>query len=269
MKFGQQLQCQIKCFMNKFNILLFFFLLIPTAFFAQRIGIEATYNADLLAQSQKVAFAGEKKSLLNGVNAGFRFEFFFAKDTSAISQLSINFGPEFKFLANRYLNLFEEYTTTYRELYYLMLPIDLSYYIPLNKKRDFRFFVFGGPRITIGLVGKYSEHYFAATRTYETVDPFKSKDMQRVDVAIGVGCGIDYRGMFMKIGYDIPCMNTNIQSSPKYLYQHQLQVTMGYILDLDLLKKRNRKFRPSARPTFQLQPGRPIQSMDQGGFIRR
>ena len=239
--------------------------------YAQRIGLDGSYVADFLSQTEG---GKSKTNFLNGWNAELRYEQF-VRDSS---NLSVSFGIGWEFRGNRYgVEWYEPYTTCTRFMHYLYVPVDVNYYFPLDKKKKLKVFVFGGPRLNVGLLGDYGHHYYMATRDYKLRNPFGSSfagdSTHRFDFSIGAGVGIEYYGAFMKVGYDFPVTNSASAYKPSDIYQHNLRVTLGYMLDLRIIaKKRNRHRMPGQRSGLRqmaLPEEKAMPGMNQGGMMRR
>lgn len=244
---------------------------------AQRIGLEGSYVADILSQKDG---GKTKTNLLNGWNALFTYEHSLGGDSS---NWALNVGLGWEMRANRYgVEWYEPYTTCTRFLHYVQVPVDVEYFIPLDRKHKLRLYFYGGPRLSVGVLGDYAHHYYMATRPYDKKNPFGSSfagdSMQRFDVSFGVGFGIEYYGAYLKVGYDFPLMNSiRNEYAPDKLYQHNVKVSMGYKFDLKPIIKRKRENRINGlrRPkrqrfgTMALPEDKPIKDMDKRVDLKR
>jgi outer membrane protein assembly factor BamA len=198
----------------------------------KKLGFDAGYTLTPCFQSNYGD--GGNTVFLNGFNVGPRFEI--GPDSS---RWSLGIAALFEMRTNRYnVNWCMPYTTCYRELYYGVVPIDLMYSIPLKGRLHLS--VFGGPRFDVGIYGTYDEHYYLSTRTsaYDDAKAF-SDAMDRFDMSVGVGVGIEYRWMRAKIGYDYPITNSeNDATAPSQFHQSELRIGIGCMFNLGKKKKR-------------------------------
>lgn len=204
----------------------------------QKIGIEGSYTADILAQEHK----GDKDNVwLNGWNVALRYE----QSLNEPRSLGLNVGLGWEMAGGRYgVEWYEPYTTCTRFMHYLSVPIDIMYYVPLDKKNRLKFMVYGGTRLYVGMAGDYDHHYYMATKDYNPQNPFGDskvgEKMHRWDVGVGLGVGIEFYGLYAKVGYDCPLTNSARDYAPTSLYQHRVHATLGYSFDLKKYIERNR-----------------------------
>lgn len=104
----------------------------------------------------------------------------------------------------------------------LEIPVRITYSIPVNK--NLKFFAFAGPNISVGIVqNTYAKSKMSATSnifynvTPGKTDAYKSS-IQRINLQLGAGGGIQWKDYQVKGGYDFGINNLD-RVGPGKLYQ--------------------------------------------------
>lgn len=122
---------------------------------------------------------------------------------------------------------------TYKTLgHFLDIPLRVTYNLPINK--NLKAFAFGGPNINIGLFQKQD---ITSTQTYSSTDPlyvkpktidfYKESVLNRLNLQIGLGGGVQWKKYQLKSGYDFGITNLNKVDTGN-LYQKGWYVTFSY-----------------------------------------
>ena len=116
--------------------------------------------------------------------------------------------------------------------HFLDIPLQISYSLPLNK--NLKFIGFAGPKINIGL---YQRQETISTLSYPINDPlyigssmndlYKESLLNRLNLQIGLGGGIQWKNYQLKSGYDWGITNLNKVNTGN-LYQKGWYVTFSY-----------------------------------------
>lgn len=122
---------------------------------------------------------------------------------------------------------------TYKTLgHFLDIPIRATYNLPITN--TLKVFAFAGPNINIGL---YQKQDITSTQTYLATDPlyvkpntidfYKESVLNRLNLQIGVGGGVQWKHYQLKSGYDFGINNLNKVDTGN-LYQKGWYVTFSY-----------------------------------------
>lgn len=194
---------------------------------AQHIGIEAGYTMTGLQQSNN-GLQGDF-NILNGYHVGPKVDLDIVPGSN---KFTLTIATLFEMRANRYdISWLKPYTTETRNLYYLLLPLDLSYRKALTE--DINWIVFGGPRLNIGLFGNTSEHYYMATKPQiKDNTPFSdTPSMNAKDISFGIGTGIEIERFQFMLGYDFPLTSSTVNTDPSVLKQHNFRFSVGFMFN--------------------------------------
>jgi hypothetical protein len=188
---------------------------------AQHLEIDAGYTGTFLQQKQGGA---HDATLLSGAHAGVQCDFDVFK---RMPNLSLTAGLLGEMRAGRYdIGWYKEGTTSTRTLYYALVPVRLTYRLPINQYSNWVFFA--GPEMSIGLFGETNEHYYLATHPQiDDSKPF-SDAMNRFDCSFGLGAGYQYAHMIFKLSYDFPLTNSSANDDPSTLKQHNIRFSIAY-----------------------------------------
>ena len=116
--------------------------------------------------------------------------------------------------------------------HYVDVPLQVMYNLPLSK--TFKMFAIAGPTINIGLSQKQD---ITSTQTYlstvpfyvepRTIDFYKGSVLNRLNLQIGVGGGVQWKNYQLKSGYDFGISNLNKLDTGNQ-YQKGWYVTFSY-----------------------------------------
>ncbi len=188
---------------------------------AQHLEIDAGYTGTFLQQKQD---GKHDMVMLYGAHAGVQWDFDIFKKTP---NLSLTAGLLGEMRAGRYdIGWYKEATTYTRTLYYALVPVRLTYRLPINQYSNWVFFA--GPEMSIGLFGETNEHYYLATRPQiDDSKPFNDA-MNRFDCSLGIGAAYQYAHMLFKLSYDFPLTNSSANNDPSTLKQHNVRFSIAY-----------------------------------------
>jgi len=116
--------------------------------------------------------------------------------------------------------------------HYLDIPVHLMYSLPLSKSLSL--FAFAGPNLNVGLL---QDQRTVSTLTPELntfhnvqpgqVDLYKSLQLNRLNLQLGLGGGVKFKKYTLKSGYDFGVTNINRLDTGN-LYQKGWYVTFSY-----------------------------------------
>lgn len=195
---------------------------------AQHIGFVGGYTMTGLEQSNYGV--GGDFSPLYGYHVGPKVDLDVVPNSN---KFTLSIATLFEMRSNRYdISWYKPYTTATRMLYYLYLPLDITY--RKQVREDVNWLLYGGPRLNIGLSGLTNEHYYMGTRAQKKdTSPFYGDPTMRAkDFSFGIGTGIELENFQFMLGYDFPLTNSVINSdpSPSVLKQHNFRFSVGYTI---------------------------------------
>lgn len=116
--------------------------------------------------------------------------------------------------------------------HFIDIPLQAIYNLPLSK--TLKLFAFAGPNVNIGL---YQKQNITSTQTYLATDPlyvqskpidfYKESILNRLNLQIGVGGGVQWKNYQLKSGYDFGINNLNKLDTGNQ-YQKGYYVTFSY-----------------------------------------
>ena len=98
--------------------------------------------------------------------------------------------------------------------HFLSVPIMATYNFPVTK--DLKFIGFAGPTLSYGLSQVRSTISTVSTISTEYTDLYKNSVLNRLDLQVGVGAGVQFRKYQLKAGYDYGLLNVNKLSGNLY-----------------------------------------------------
>lgn len=113
--------------------------------------------------------------------------------------------------------------------HFINIPVHFLYNLPVSK--DLKFFTFAGPTLNIGLQQKLSTFstYHPINSAYDIpsayTDLYKS-NLNRLDLQIGLGGGVQWKKYQLKVGYDWGLLNINRLTTGN-LYQKDWYVSLS------------------------------------------
>jgi hypothetical protein len=214
----------------KRNITVVLLLSIGTILFAQRIGIQT--GGVITGLQQSTATTKGDFTLLSGALCGPEVEFRIS------SKYSINVAALAELRAGRYdISWYKPNTTFTRTLYYAQVPLHFTYRKPWGKNANMLYY--GGPRLNVGLFGTTNEHYTLASKPQINDSSCfgGGNAMNRMDIGIDLGIGIELHRFQFKLNYTLPLTNSAYYSELNTLKQHQLQLMVGITLQKFKIRK--------------------------------
>lgn len=105
--------------------------------------------------------------------------------------------------------------------HYLNVPLDFSFALDLSS--DLRFFVYGGPSLSLALASNLISGSTTVNRLGE------NSDLNRFDIMLGGGLGVEVMNMFrINAGYDFGLLN-RYQSSNYTVNRNQLYAGVAFL----------------------------------------
>lgn len=167
-------------------------------------------------------------TFFNGIRLGGTAEFDLKSNFSLLTGVLYNVAYSNKI--QRYPNLD---TVTYKTWgHYLEIPLRLTYTLPVSK--NLKFFGFAGPNIRYGLA-QNQEVISTMTDALNTinnimpgnVDLYKNSIINRLNLQLGAGGGVQWKNYQLKGGYDFGITNLN-KTGTGNLFQKGWYATFAY-----------------------------------------
>lgn len=191
---------------------------------AQQFGLTAGYSMTNFNQSNTVAgvTTDGETAFLNGAHFGPSYNHRFSPKYNLNAELLLEMR------SGRYdISWYKPATTNTRELYYLVVPIQLEYKIALKENNSI--FFCAGPQVNIGLLGRTNEHYYLATKPQiKNNDVFRDSTMNNVDLGFSIGAGVAFGDFRVKTDYAFGLNNSIKNSEPSEIYQNVWRVSFQY-----------------------------------------
>jgi len=117
----------------------------------------------------------------------------------------------------------------------LDIPFRVAFTFPVGN--DVSVFAFGGPNFNIGLSQKLKTVVSAGSLVSTTTTDIynldsnddNKKDYSRFDLQLGVGAGLKFQKLQVRVGYDWGMFDLNMQDNVT-LKRNELKVSLGYML---------------------------------------
>lgn len=142
----------------------------------------------------------ETNNSLDGVQAGLSY------DMSIQGPVSLNYGLTYAYLFSNSDNLL---STTKATAHQLDLPVRLVLAFPLSE--DFKIFAYGGPNFSYALANKTEITVAGVSGTYDLYDD--NSNVSQFNLQAGVGAGISFKKVTLKVGYDWGLFDLNDSDS--------------------------------------------------------
>jgi hypothetical protein len=98
--------------------------------------------------------------------------------------------------------------------HFLNVPVMATYNFPVTK--DLKFIGFAGPTLNIGLSQAINKISTVSSISTAYTDLYKSSVLNRLDLQVGVGAGVQFKKYQLKAGYDYGLLNVNKLSGNLY-----------------------------------------------------
>ena len=199
-----------------------FFLAVVSALNAQTFKLEIGYA------NPKIHGNDTSSTYLNGIRVGGTVELKLKKNFTLLSGALYNLV---------YSNKLQGYRDDQAVNYITMgqsvdIPLRLVYSYSLNK--NLKAFVFGGPNLNIGLksIRGITSTLDSANIKYtgitsKTQNLYTGSILNRMNLQIGLGGGVQWKKYLIKSGYDFGLVNMN-HISTKKLYEGGWYISLGY-----------------------------------------
>lgn len=174
------------------------------------------------------------KTYFNGIKIGGTAEFDLKNNLSLLTGVLYNVV-----YSDKIQGYPDSATVTYQTFgHFLDIPLQITYSYPLTK--NLRLFAFAGPTFDIGLFQntkiindqKYNSEnpYYVAPGSFNLYNSSSGSYMlNRINLQIGVGGGVQWKKYLLKAGYDFGLNNLD-SSGANTLHQKGWYVTFGYQL---------------------------------------
>lgn len=156
---------------------------------------------------------------MNGITAGVGYDF------NIQGNISILYGLNYSYFRNKSDEVFGIYTV--ESGHYLDIPVQLAYGLPLGE--NLKVLAFAGPKFVLGLAGGVKTEGDG-----EIVPDINYYDgdnslLNRFDIQVGLGAGVQVSQFLIKAGYDIGMLNLNATEFEALDHKrNQFYVTVGY-----------------------------------------
>jgi hypothetical protein len=221
--------------------------LLKISMVAALVGIVFNANAQLSVRAGYVSFTGTTKGQIEGIGFNLKMDALHGFKVGADYSIDLGtFGLAFRPGLNYtfFGGKLDKAVSSRYSFHYLNVPLDLKYAFSFND--DFGIYVLAGPKVALGLSAvakeedggdKYRDNLYTGKwkGTYEGQTQ-SGKDegggsMQRFDLQLGAGVGVQYKALSLEFGYDwgvINMMKTGEDWGENKMRRNQLGVTLGY-----------------------------------------
>lgn len=185
-------------------------------------------------------------------NTGLRSSRFEDKDTSTTYYNNFRAGLNVELTSSKYKNfsllsgilfnvVYSNKLQNYKQYSYVQyftygqsidIPLRFQYSVPFNK--NLKAFVYGGPNLNFGIrrirgivstLDTTSINFTGITSKSENL--YKSSLLNRLNLQVGLGAGLQWKKFMLKSGYDYGILNLN-EGSTRKLYEGGWYVSFGY-----------------------------------------
>lgn len=183
---------------------------------AQKYGLEAAYVSSVSNDDDAVA----------GIQIGP------VGEVQIAGPLAFQYGIKYQLLLNSEEHILG--VTDYSG-HFVQVPLRLKANFPLSS--DLSVFAFGGPNIDFGLDERYKTTTpFGGAEVITNVYPYKidsnddgTYDYSRFNLQLGLGAGVQYHNLTLKVGYDWGMNDLNLLDDTE-IHRNQLTLSVGYLL---------------------------------------
>ena len=140
--------------------------------------------------------SAQTSDMLNGVQAGLFYE------SGMGGPISLNYGLSYTYLFNNSSTIV---STSYTTAHQLDLPLRLVISIPFSD--DFRIFAFGGPDFSYALANNTKTTIAGISVNSDLYG--NNSNISQFNLQAGVGAGIAFNNVFLKVGYDWGLLDLN------------------------------------------------------------
>lgn len=163
--------------------------------------------------------SGVSTTYFNGVKVGLTTEFKMKNNISLLTGILYNIVYSDKLQG--YPNSTQVNYLAYG--HFLNVPLMAAYNLPIN--RNLKIFAFAGPTLNYGLSQISNSVSTVSTIPSAYTDLYKSSVLNRLDLQVGIGGGIQFKKYQLKGGYDYGLLNVN--KSAGNLYQKGWYVSLS------------------------------------------
>jgi hypothetical protein len=153
---------------------------------------------------------GVSSTYFNGIKVGLTTELSLQNDFSLLTGVLYNLVYSDKL--QKYPNSTQVNSLSYG--HFLSVPVMATYNFPVTK--DLKFIGFAGPTLNVGLFQARNSISTVSSITTAYTDLYKSSVLNRLDLQVGVGAGVQFRKYQLKAGYDYGLLNVNKLSGNLY-----------------------------------------------------
>lgn len=194
-----------------------------------QIGVKAGYLSTKF--SEKYDGHTYKSRPMNGFEIGVDYDIRIAR-----SGFSVRPGVFYNYFGK---STKDQGFTSKERYHFLNVPVDFKYEFRLGD--EWGIYAVAGPKLVIGMAGK---NIYEGDGDKETINVFTGKYeydvegdvekgdesafLNRPDVQIGVGLGVEYDRISLEFGYDWGLMNILKHADDATIKRNQLGITLGY-----------------------------------------
>jgi hypothetical protein len=154
--------------------------------------------------------SGVSSTYFNGLKVGLTTELQMKNNFSLLAGVLYNLVYSDKL--QKYPNSTSVNSLSYG--HFLSVPVMATYNFPVTK--DLKFIGFAGPTLNLGLFQARNSISTVSTISTAYTDLYKSSVLNRLDLQVGVGAGVQFRKYQLKAGYDYGLLNVNKLSGNLY-----------------------------------------------------
>jgi hypothetical protein len=193
---------------------LLLFTLVPFSVMAQKISLESGYINPGRNGVNTSSF------YLNGIQVGAAVDI----------DLKYNFGLHTGLLYTAPYGYNQQFYPSAAANYFTValftdIPLRVTYSLPASE--TFKFFVFAGPNLNIGMVQNQIVNSTVSNIPSKNTDLYSNNVLSRYNVQLGAGAGMQWNQLILKGGYDFGLNNLNLLSTGNQ-YQNTWNITFAY-----------------------------------------
>jgi hypothetical protein len=187
-----------------------------------------TYRLELGYNNPVRVGLGVSSTYYNGIKLGVTAEYDLKNNFSLLT------GALYNLVYSNKVQKYPDYVLVTYETFgqSINIPIHAKYSYPLSKTLNV--FAFGGPTVNVGL---FQNSKITSTQTYEPSHPLYvlpgkfdlyNSQLNRINLQIGLGGGVQWKKYQIKGGYDIGLNNLNKAVGSPSLFQNGWYVSLSY-----------------------------------------
>lgn len=199
----------------KIRIVIVLLVLVVCSVKAQTYRLEVGYNNPVLKG------VDVSSTFYNGIKLGGTAEYDLKNNLSLLTGVLYNIVYSNKI--QKYPNLTSVKSISFG--HFLDIPVHVTYTYPFSK--SLKAFGFAGPNLNIGLFQSLNSTSNVSYIPSKFLDLYKDAVLNRLNLQLGVGAGVQWKKYQIKAGYDFGVNNLN-RLNTGTLNQNEWYVTFGY-----------------------------------------